>query len=167
MIEINVKQHIAAPPETVFQYASDFVHAPQRIKGIVRVEMLSDGPVGVGTRFKETRVMFKRECTETMEVTAFDSPRRFVLGCESCGCRYQFEHRFTPSGDGTDLELSFQSEPVTRMAKIMSVLMKPMMKSMLKQCSQETARDLADLKAAIEQDGPAGQFAASTAAPPA
>lgn len=165
MIEISMKQHIAAPPEIVFHYASDFAHSPQRIKGIVRVEMLSDGPIGVGTRFKETRVMFKRECTETMEVTAFEPPGRYVLCADTCGCHYQFELRFLPSGDGTDVEMHVKSEPVTTIAKIMSVLMKPLMKSMLKQCTEMTAKDLADLKTAIEQDG--GGHMPATASPQA
>ncbi len=66
------EQQVAAPPEKVFAMMSDFANAPQRISGISKVEMLTDGAVGVGTKFKETRVMLGKEATETMEVTTFD-----------------------------------------------------------------------------------------------
>ena len=113
------------------------------------MEMLTDGPVGLGTRFRETRVMFKREATEEMEVTAFDAPHSYSLGCENHGCRYRTEFRFAPNGSGTDLEMTFGAEPLTKTAKVMSFLMKPMMKTMMKHCS----KDLEDLKAAVEDSG--------------
>jgi len=62
-MQFTLDKHIAAPPMRVFAAASDFRNAPQRIHGIKKVEMLSTGPVGVGTRFKETRVLFKKEAT--------------------------------------------------------------------------------------------------------
>ncbi len=95
--------------------------------------------------------MFGREATEEMEITAFDPPRGYSVGCESCGCRYHSAFRFTPNGAGTDVEMVFDAQPLTLAAKIMSFLMKPMIKSVLKEC----ARDLHDLKAAMEADAAA------------
>ncbi|NOT00066.1 MAG: hypothetical protein HOP29_05520 [Phycisphaerales bacterium] len=146
MAGFTITRHIAAGPETVFERASDFHHAPQVIPAIVRVEMLTDGPVRVGTRFRETRMMFKREATETMEVLEFERPHRYLLGMESCGCRYRTEFRFTPNGQGTNVQMQFDGRPLTFFAKVMSVLMKPMMKSLAKMVE----KDLDDLKAAIE-----------------
>ena len=146
MLSLSVESQIDAPIERVFELASDFAGAPERISGIVRMEMLTDGPVGVGTRFRETRVMFKREATEEMEVLEFDAPRRYVLGAESCGCRYRSEFTFTPQDGGTKVTMTFEGTPLTRMAKIMGFLMRPMAKV----AAKEVCRDLADLKAAAE-----------------
>lgn len=148
MSAIRTRVHIDAPPERVFAVASDFAGAARIIEGIERVEMLTEGPVGVGTRFRETRVMFGREATEEMEVVAFDPPRGYVLGCENHGCRYRSEIRVEPSGDGTDVEMSFEAVPLTAVAKLMSVVMGPMMKKMEAIC----AKDLADLKRAVERN---------------
>ncbi|MDH3284327.1 MAG: SRPBCC family protein [Acidobacteriota bacterium] len=146
MASISVRRHIAAPVDEVFARASDFARAPDVIEGIAKVEMLTGGPVGQGTRFRETRIMFGREAIEEMEVTAFDPPRRYALGCENHGCRYHSELRFTPSGSGTDVEMSFDATPLTTIAKIMSLVMRPMMRSLAKTC----LKDLDDLKSALE-----------------
>jgi len=148
MAGFQVTKHIDAPPARVFECAADFANAASRITGITRVEMLTDGPVRVGTRFRETRVMFKREATEELEVTAFDPPRSYAIGAVSCGSRFHTEFRFTPKGTGTEVALDFQAEPLTFFAKVMSVLMKPMIKA----CAKAVGKDLDDLKAAIEAD---------------
>lgn len=146
MALFTIRKHVDAPREKVFEVASDFVNAAGFIRGITGIEMLTDGPVGVGTKFKETRVIMKREATEEMEVTAFDPPESYVLECESCGCRYRSEFRFTPSGGGTDVEMTFEGKGLTVFAKVMSFIMRPMMKM----CMKETGKDLDDVKAAAE-----------------
>ncbi len=144
--EVTIREQIAAPPEQVFAVASDFANVPKAIKGIVRVEMLTSGPVGVGTRFRETRKMFGKEASEEMTVAELEPPRRYVLVAESHGSRYRSELCFEPAGAGTEVVMNFRGEPLTFFAKVMSVLMKPMMKSIAKLCAQ----DLADLKQSIE-----------------
>jgi carbon monoxide dehydrogenase subunit G len=145
-MNLRIEKTVAADPKTVFAAASDFANAPKRITGITRVEMLTQGPVGVGTRFRETRRMFGKEATETMEVTAFEPGRSYVLACDSHGCRYRSEIRVEPAAGGSKLTMTFEAEPLTRMAKVLSFLMKPMVKSVAK----HVARDLDDLKAAVE-----------------
>lgn len=108
--------------------------------------MLTPGPVGVGTRFRETRIVFGREATETMEVLAFDPPRGYVLETLSCGVRYRTEMRLAPRPGGTDVAMTLDLTPLTRLAKIMSLVMRPMVKSMAKVC----AEDLAGIKASFE-----------------
>lgn len=148
MFGFSVDCHIAAPPDVVFARASDFRRAPETVTAITRMEILTSGPVGVGMRFRETRVLFGREATEEMTITAFEPPRRYTLSAESHGSRYHTELSFAPDGQGTRMTMTFQGTPVTLMARIMSVLMKPMMKTVMKAC----AKDLDDIKAAAERD---------------
>jgi hypothetical protein len=146
MAGITIKKHIQAPAGRVFAAATDFARAPEIIRSIRKVEMLTDGPLRVGTRFRETRILFSREATEELEVTSFEPPHRFALGCENHGCRFHTETTFTSNGTGTDVEMRFQATPLTLAAKMMSAAMKPMMSSVASEC----AGDLDDLKAAIE-----------------
>jgi carbon monoxide dehydrogenase subunit G len=143
---MTVTERIAAPPETVFAAASNFGEAAGTIRGILRVEMLTPGPVGVGTRFRETRKMFGKEASEVMTVSEFEPPHRYVLLAESHGSRYRSELRFDPAGGGTDVTMTFQAEPLTFGAKVMSFVFRPMMKSVSKLCAQ----DLVDLKQSVE-----------------
>jgi uncharacterized protein YndB with AHSA1/START domain len=147
MAGVTLTQQINAPVEAVFQLATDLDGWAGRIKGITKVERLTTGPVGVGTRFRETRKMFGREATEEMEFTAFEPNRRYVLEAQSCGCRYVSEFRFEPAGGGTRMTMDFRGVPLTFAAKVMSALMGWMMKGAVTKCVQQ---DIDDLKAAAE-----------------
>jgi carbon monoxide dehydrogenase subunit G len=145
-----VSEFVQAPREEVFALSSDFARSPEFIRGIDKVQMLHEGTtaigVGVGTRFRETRIIFGREATEEMEVTAFDPPNRYVLEADSHGAHYVSELSFQEEAGGTRVTLTFEAHPQTFFAKVMSFLTKPMQKSMLKMCAQ----DLADLKKKAE-----------------
>lgn len=144
--KITVERTIAAPAERVFDASIDIASWPEVIPAITKVEILTDGPVGVGTRFRETRTMFGREATEEMEFLELERPHRYLLGAESHGCRYRTEFRFEPVEGGTRMVFDFASEPLHLGAKVMSFLMKPMMKKMVEMCAQ----DLEALKASVE-----------------
>jgi hypothetical protein len=146
MRQIRVSSRIAAPAEKVFAKATDLKRAPEFISAIKKMEILTPDPIGVGTRFRETRVMFGREATEEMQVTVFEPPRRFAIGAESNGCRFLSEFSFRSDGPATEVEMSFGAEPLTFPAKVMAFLMSPMMRSMEKVC----AKELEELKSAVE-----------------
>jgi hypothetical protein len=151
MAVMTAVRHIAAPPDVVFALASDFAGAPGRIKGIVKVEILTPGPVGVGTRFRETRVMFGKEAPEEMELATFDPGKSYELPGQSCGAEYRSTFRFVPDGGGTRLELEFHARAVTFFAKLMTPL-SWLMKGMIKKCIEQ---DMDDLKQAAEATAPA------------
>ena len=127
MKEVQLKRQIQAPPEEVFDRTTDFANAAQVVRGIEKVEMLTDGPVGVGTRFRETRIMFGREATEEMELTTFDRPRRYELFAESHGSRYETTFDLHPIPEGTELVMTFRATPLSFFAKLMGAVMGGMM----------------------------------------
>jgi carbon monoxide dehydrogenase subunit G len=134
---VTVERTIAAPPERVFAVAIDIHHWAEIVPAIQRVDVLTPGPMAVGTRFRETRKMMGREATEEMTVTGFDPPRGYVLAAESHGCRYRTELRFEPEGAGTRMVFEFGAEPLTLAAKVMMALMKPMMKKAAQMCAKD------------------------------
>lgn len=145
-MQYKTTRHISAPPEEVFDRAADFGNAADFISGITKVELLTDGPIQQGSRFRETRKMFGKEATEEMEVTLLERPERYALGCESCGCKYHSEFTFKPQGSGTDVEVTFEATPLTFMAKVMGVIFRPM----AKMCLKAIEKDVDDLKNSIE-----------------
>lgn len=147
MKEISVSTHIGASPARVFATCSDFANAPQTISAIKKVEMLTPGPVGKGTKFRETRVMFGKEVTETLEVVEFDPGRSYVVGSDSCGCRYRCTFSFRQNGNGTDVECRFSAIPLTFGARIMGAIMAPFMSGMMRKC---LVKDLEEIKAKVE-----------------
>lgn len=148
---ISVTKVIDAPPDRVFDVFSDLRTAPERIAAITRIEVLTDGPIGVGTRWRETRVMFRREATETMEITAFDPPHSYTALANSCGCRYEFTFRFEPQNGGTKVTAEFDWRAQSFLAKLFS----PMFRLMASTCVKAIDQDLSDLKVHCEQLQPA------------
>lgn len=145
-MSISVSRHIDAQPDCVFQLASDFARLPERIPEITRVEVQTPGSVGVGTKFRETRVMFGKEATETMEVTGFNPPHEYQLRAGSCGARYDSIVRFDPDGAGTLATITLTITPQSLFAKLMQPL-GWMMNGMLKKCF---AKDLDGLAKSAE-----------------
>ncbi|HEX4954681.1 MAG TPA: SRPBCC family protein [Thermoanaerobaculia bacterium] len=148
MTGITIKRQVAAPRERVFAAATDFANAASFIQAIDKIEMLTEGPVGVGTRFRETRIVFGRPATEEMKVTGFDPPGSYTLTAESHGARYETVFSFAEKSGGTEVEMRFAVTPLTFMAKVMGFLMRPMMKKMLAMC----AKDLEDIAKAVESE---------------
>ncbi len=145
-LKVSVQTVIDAPIEDVFARMVDLENWPQYISDVTEVEVFTPGPVGVGTRFRETRIMFGREASEDMTFSEFDPPRRFLLTAENHGTRYRADHVLSQSADGTKVQVDFGGEPVSLTAKIFSVLAWFMASSVKKALE----KDLIDLKVACE-----------------
>lgn len=146
-MRVHLKQQINASPEAVFSVSADIERWPEVINGVERTEVLTEGPVGAGTKFHETRVMMKKEVTEVMAITSFDPPREYVVESDSCGSHFRTVMRFHPVGSETCMELEMVSKPTTVMARLLS----PMMLLMKGTIQKLIARDMRDLAAALEQ----------------
>jgi hypothetical protein len=162
MPSFTMTKRINAPVETVFDVASDLARAAEHIRGIEKIELLTPGLVGVGTRWRETRKMMGREATETLEITAFDRPHSYKVGCESCGAYMETTFRFTPvegqlhglksvprdepsllSSAATDLTLDIRCEARSLFAKLMSPLTGVMFEKMMRGCMESDLDDVA------------------------
>lgn len=158
MPKFHYTAHIDAPPQRVFDVASNIPNAANTIRGITNVEMVTDGPVGVGTTWKETRVMFGKEHTEILELTGFDPPRSYAASCGSCGILWHRVFHFTPESGGTRVDIDMEGKPLNLMARVIGTIMTPMMRKAMKTCVEG---DLQDLKIACE----GGEAATGQAAP--
>ncbi|MCZ6834637.1 MAG: SRPBCC family protein [Planctomycetota bacterium] len=148
MARIVVSKHYEAPLSRVFEVFSDIENCADRIPGILKIEKLSDGPMGVGFKWRETRIMFKKEATEEMEITIFEPERRYVSIAHNCGCLYESEYRFEESDRGTMVERSFSATPLTFMAKLFSPL-GYLFNGMMRKCLE---KDMEALRQVIDGD---------------
>lgn len=149
MKAIEVSETVRAPIEEVFAIASDIPRAAERVEGIESIEMVSDGPVGKGTRWRETRLMFGKRATEEMWITAWDPPRGYVVEAESCGCHYRSVLSFDEVAENeTRMVMTWSGTANTFMAKVMMVVFAGMRRSMVKLI----AADLRDIKGHCEAE---------------
>jgi carbon monoxide dehydrogenase subunit G len=145
-MKMTIAQDIAAPPDVVFARIADIPRWADNISGIDSIEMLTEGPVQVGTRFRETRTLMGKQATEEMTVAEFDPPNRITLDAESRGNRYRSAHICEPTPTGTRVRMDFEGTPISFGAKLLAplcVVFAPMMKKCVTQ-------DLKDLQATIE-----------------
>jgi uncharacterized protein YndB with AHSA1/START domain len=103
--------YIEAPPAEVYAAITDIDSWKNWMPGLIRIEKLSTGPFGPGTRWRETRKMFGKEATEEFEVTRAQPPKRIDLrvdGSKGTTGRgeFLFTYDFVPDRNGTNVELA-------------------------------------------------------------
>ena len=149
MSSMTLGQDVAATPEEVWRVITDLDRAADVVSSIKEVWRLDgeDG-FGVGTRWRETRVMLGREASETMEVTAIDEGRSYTVEAESRGAHYTSVMAVEPNGDGSRLSMTFEARPTTTVARLMALFGRLFEGSARK----AMARDLRDVAAAAERD---------------
>lgn len=152
MTRLVVTETIAAPPDQVFALATDLAGAADRVDGIESIELLTEGPFGVGTRWRETRQMFGKPATEEMEVAALEPGRSYTTEAASHGCRYVSGFTCKSDGEGTQASLFFEGHPTTLSARVLMIVMAPLNWLMMRQVRKLLAEDLADLRRAAEAE---------------
>ena len=148
MKPIEIRVQYDAPVERVFEVFANLQDAAAHISAITKLEMLTDGPVGAGTRFRETRKMFGKECTEEMEITAFEPGRSYVVGCDSCGSRMLSTFTFTQVDGRTEVCMSMDTQALKMFSRIMMVVTGPLMRRSMLKCMRA---DFEDMRRVIEQ----------------
>jgi len=107
MAPIVVSRHIAASVETVFRQFTDLESSPRHVSGIKAIEMLTTGPFGLGSRWRETREVLGHLDTADMEVTAYERNRTYTITHHKIGARIAAVFMFTPEDDGTGVDIEF------------------------------------------------------------
>ena len=128
---------IEAPVETVFAALAEIETFPDRAEAIAAVDFLSDQKRGVGTRFRETRVMNGRENVAELEVTEQTENERIRMVCDEGGTVWDTVFKFDQSGSGTRLEMTMDARPHTLMAKLTIPIVNLMIKKFVRQDMEE------------------------------
>lgn len=123
MKPIIVEDQTGADLKTTFGTLSDVPHIAGFVTYIDAIEMLTQGSVGVGTRWRETRTPVSRPVTHEMHVTAFDPPHRFAVESSAHGTLHRTTYELEPiDSGGTHVRVTFESIPITTTAKLASPL---------------------------------------------
>ncbi|WP_274564780.1 SRPBCC family protein [Streptomyces spiramyceticus] len=150
--KVVVERRIAASAERVWEALTDLDGMPSVLSGVDRVEVLTEGPFAVGTRWRETRRMFGKQATEEMRVTACEPPSRYVVEADSQGTHYISEFALSPGEPrATTVRMTFAAVPPGGFAGLLAKLLGPLG---AKAVAKAVAKDLSDVAAAVEHSAP-------------
>jgi len=143
-----VTRTVRAPVPRVWEVATDLAGMPAVMSGIERVEVLTDGPFSVGTRWRETRRMFGREASEEMRVVEAEAPNSYLVHADSHGMHYVTSFAFRAAGDDTtEVTMAFGGEARSSMSKVLGFVTGPLS---VRSVRKAVEQDLADLATACE-----------------
>jgi carbon monoxide dehydrogenase subunit G len=147
--KISLTQHVNAPADKVWAVISDIPASAATLSGVKAIQMLSDGPYGEGTRWKETRTMMGRSETVEMWVSQADPPRSTTVKALQGGADYTSRMTLADRDGGTDLTLTFGAE-LQNPSRLHKLAMAVFGKLGMRITRKALAKDLADIAAKAE-----------------
>lgn len=142
MAGFTMSEWIARPREELFQFITNPNNAPKVIPSVTRMEPLTRGELGVGTRYRETRFMQGKEQQTELEIAAYGPPQLYAMRNVTQGIETVYTYTFTPERNGTQVQLVCEVK-----AKGLRKLLTPIVANILQ---KEDGDHLQRLKAAIE-----------------
>jgi len=135
-------EHIARSPQDVFEVLSNPARATEFLDSIKESRKLTDGPIAVGTKFRETRVVNGKEASADLLVSAYEPHTHVGISAEAEGIKVEYHYRLSPEGGGTRLTWTCELE-----AGGLRKMMLPMVAGIMK---KEDGDHLQKLKAYLE-----------------
>jgi carbon monoxide dehydrogenase subunit G len=123
----EMTEHISRSPEDVFAVLSDPTRATAFLDNIRESRQLTDGPIAVGTKFRETRVVNGREATADLVVSDYEPNTHVGISTEAEGISVAYHYRLVPEDGGTRLTWTCELE-ASRLRKMMLPMVAAIMK---------------------------------------
>jgi uncharacterized protein YndB with AHSA1/START domain len=108
---LTVCESIAVPPDRVLAAMTDDEQLPQWLLNIVGYEKLTEGPLRVGSRWRQTRLRFGEPAEDLCEILRLEPPRHLEVRVQSSRgadmhSDYVFCFQLEPAGGGTLVTLN-------------------------------------------------------------
>ena len=131
MARVVVTKSIAAPPQKVFETVAHIEEFSQVVPEITKIEFLTEQRTGVGTRFRETRLMKGKEASTELEVAEYDPPQRVRIVADSHGTVWDTVFHVTPTETGAELEMVMDANAYKLLPKLMNPFICGMIKKFI------------------------------------
>jgi len=125
MVQVEGEIVINRPVEEVFDFVADERNEPRYNQQMRRAEQISEGPIGIGARFRAETVSMGRAVPVVIEFTGFDRPARIEETAHMSSMDLHGGLTFEPVPAGTRMRWSWQLQP-----RGMLRLMSPIVASM-------------------------------------
>ena len=146
MATITVANHIAAPLHRVFDVFTDIVSGAPHVTGIKKIELMTPGRFGLGTKWLETREVLGITDSAEMEVTSFERDKTYTITHHKGGVRIDTVFWFEPVNEATKVTVEFEIES----DGLPPGLLAPLNWAIAGKVRDVLGHDLADLKGTLE-----------------
>ena len=143
MTGFNMSEWVARPPKEVFDFIAASENAPKIVHSVTSMVKLTEGPVRVGTRYRETRLMHGKEQQAELEIVEFEPTQKYAMQNVTSGIETTYRYNFQPERDGTRIDLVCEVK-----ANGIKKLMLPLVASILK---KEDGDHLQRVKKVLEE----------------
>ncbi|NKQ37948.1 MAG: hypothetical protein HF967_00440 [Methanosarcinales archaeon] len=148
-MKVVVDIDIEKPKQIIWAAITDIENCSNMISSIIDLSILNQPEDGiVGLRWKETRLMFGKEASETMWITDSVVNEYYCTRAESHGSVYITKLSLSETESKTILKMSFTAEAQSMIVKIISACMGFFVNSSMKKALY---KDLEDIKKYVEQ----------------
>ena len=110
--KISVNQEFKGSIEKTWSTLIDIVQYPSRVKSYEAIEWLTSEKSGVGANWKQTRKVFGKSHTQTIEAVEWKEPTSFAMTATEAGATYLTRYSLGGSKDGESTEVSAPEPPV-------------------------------------------------------
>lgn len=110
MIEEERSVMIRRPVEEVFAYVSDLRHSAEWQAGVSEVKKVTEGPLGVGTRFLAVRTFMGRKLQLSSQFVTYE-PNRMVVFRFSGSIPGEGSYVFESTVEGTSVTSRVEMQP--------------------------------------------------------
>ena len=138
---------IQRPADEVFAFLADFENIPRWNYAIEETKKASAGPVGVGTRYHQTRTVPSRN-VEGFEVTVFEPARRLAMHGQIGPFQATISYELEAVAGATRLVNNVELDPSQAMLRLAAPLAAPRIKAAV-------AQNLGKLRLVLEGGQPA------------
>jgi len=138
---IEAEVNIDRSPADVFDYCSDRRHEPEWNPMMKRIEKITDGPVGVGTRYATE---FVKGPPMVMECVQYERPTQWSLVGESAAMKAVGEGNIVSATEGTRLVMRMEIDPRGALRLVM-----PLLRHRLR---SDFERDVRSIKVILERE---------------
>ena len=146
---ISIKQEFKGSIEKMWSTLIDLDRYPSRVRSYETIEWLTSEKSGVGAKWKQTRRVYGKSHTQTIEVVEWREPTSFAMTAPEAGATYLTRYSLGESKDGetTDVSASFEVQPNNLFSK---AFVKLIGKKLLGSTRETLQNDLSDLANAEE-----------------
>ncbi|MFC5929869.1 SRPBCC family protein [Cryobacterium melibiosiphilum] len=105
MAGFSTSEWIARAPNEVFDFITNPNNAPKVMESVQSMVALTEGPLRVGTRYRETRLMRGKEERAELEVVGYEPHRRYAVKNVTEGFDTVYDYAFRAEATGTRVDL--------------------------------------------------------------